>query len=167
MTTGLISLSILATILLISLLYLVTTQRSDHHKTMERMTESSLQQANTMDSTLRLIIQSSNSQSADMTDLVTKTTAKWSELMELMTLGREQPMPSSSEIVLTEQERQSLREPSDNEMPLHIQEALAREREAEEMMLQQPSKLHLPSHLNRQEFASEMNGHSEVEITPL
>jgi hypothetical protein len=83
----------------------------------------------------------------------------------MVTLGREQPISDGSTISLTPNEEMLLREPLDSEMPLHIQEALSRERQAIEN--QQNWSGNWPTVSKQPASTSEMNGQTEVTITPL
>jgi hypothetical protein len=171
MTVGLILISAIAATLLISLLYLLITQRFDTRKTLEQMMDTTQKSNQMAEGLIRLALQSSNSQSADMTDMMAKIARNQTEFLEQVTLGREQPMPDSLPSGWSPLEEKSDDELLRNvQMPSNIQEAMEREAAAEAMMMHDPSRQHLPSHLNRQQFASEMNGasdlESEVEITP-
>lgn len=169
MTGILVGTLILITMLLCFIAYLVTTQRSDNQKTMEMMRLSTESQLASQSDLTRLVVTSSNSQSADMTDLVDRVTKTNTQFLELMTLGREQEINASfKNNSNSEQEKEEVDPYENMPWPDNINQALMRERELqeEERNGNQRFATSLQPHSMQPESTS-VNGSTEVTIQPL
>jgi hypothetical protein len=162
---------VILTILLCFLGYLTITQRSEDNRTTTRV----MDQAETL---VRLVVTSSNSQSADMTDLAARQVEKITEavttiaksqadFLELVTLGRELPPQTQYEMENEEREKRELDPYENMPWPSNIAEALRTEAEIAEQMKNPPYMPNFPRPLKQPESTSEMNGSSEVSIEPI
>lgn len=163
---------VILTILLSFSAYLTITQHSDDRTMMTKVME----QGETL---VRLVITSSNSQSADMTDLAAKQVERVTEavttiaksqadFLEMVTLGRELPTNGQyGELLNDEQEKREFDPYENMPWPSNIAEALRTEAEIAEQMKNgtRPPNFGNSWQTRSMQPESTSENHSEAEVT--